>query len=188
MVALGGCVVQSFYPFYTDEAKVSLPQIAGAWQPIDQDSPTNSLERPWIFTARDDGQYELLTYDKKTPGKLKATFFKVGSNLFCDFCAGDVEDGTINGYWAFHVRPVHSVARVQTNSDRLAFVPLSFDWVQRAVQSNQVSLAHLPGKEKDDLLFTARPPEWARFLADHAANTNAFNPANTFAFRRSKSP
>ena len=188
LVLLGGCVVQSFYPFYTDEAKVSLPSIAGSWQPIDKDSPANTAERPWVFTTRADGQYEFLTYDKDKPGKLKATFFKVGTNLFCDFSPADVlpEDAKINGYWAFHVRPVHSVARVETNSDRLTFVPLSFDWVRAAVQSNQVTLAHLQGKEKDDLLFTARPQEWSKFLADHAANTNAFKPDSAYAFRRSK--
>jgi hypothetical protein len=31
LIFLSGCIVQSFYPFYTDKSKVALPQLNGEW-------------------------------------------------------------------------------------------------------------------------------------------------------------
>lgn len=181
---LAGCVVQSFHPFYTEDAKVTPPGIAGAWQPMDKDNPTNNTERVWTLTPVADGQYDFLTYDKNRPAILKATFFRCDTNLFCDFAPDADSEKCNNVYWFFHIRPVHSVAKVETNDAQLALIPLNFDWLRRAVLSNQVAIAHVKGDKADELLFTATPAEWMKFLQQYGNDTNAFPVKDALSFRR----
>ncbi len=171
LVLLGGCVVQSFHPFYRDAAKVELPQVPGEWNLIAAGNDTNVTCKPWVFTA----DYGLLTYDEKdVPSKLQATFFKVDNQLFCDFQASDADQAKINAYWIFHVRPVHTVCKAQLDSRQLTLIPLNFDWFKKALVSKQVDLPHLKGKNDDDFLVTATPDQWALFLEKYGADTNAF--------------
>jgi len=185
LVLLGGCVVQSFHPFYSNNAKVELPQAIGEWNLVAAGNDTNVACKPWVFTT----SYELLTYgEKDVPGKLQATFFKVGGQLFCDFEAGEAEEGKLNAYWILHVRPVHTVAKVQLEKQQLTLVPMSFDWFKKALASKQIDLPHLKGKKDDDFLVTATPDQWAKFLQKYGADTNAFPQSTAYVLRKRSAP
>jgi len=177
LIFLSGCLVQSFYPFYTDKSKVALPQLEGEWDTViafgEKQHTTNVP--PWQITAD-----QIVAYDPgMQPSRIHATFFKLGDQLFCDSIAADRTDPT-PWYWAWHTRGVHTVTKVETNRDLLTFKPLDIDWLTDRVASGKVSLAHLARGEDDNwLLFTAKPVEWERFLAVYASDTNAF-PTNRF--------
>ncbi len=175
LLLLGGCVVQSFHPFYREQAKVNPPEVTGEWNLVAAGSDTNVACKPWVFSADN----ELTTYDENNlPAKLKATFFKIGNQLFCDFEPGEVEEGKLNAYWILHVRPVHTVAKVQLDKQQLTLIPLNFDWFKKSLAANQIDLPCLKGHKEHDFLLTASPEQWAGFLEKYAANTNAF-PQNT---------
>jgi len=175
LLLLGGCVVQSFHPFYEENAKVALPQLAGEWDLIADGTNTKPACTPWVFT--DEG--ELITRDDKNlPGKLRASFFKVGGQLFCDLEAGDLEEGRVNVYWMLHVRPVHTVCKAQLTDRELTLVPLHFNWFKKALVSREIELPHLTARGNDVFLVTATTDQWRKFLQQHAADTNAF-PQNT---------
>jgi hypothetical protein len=67
-------------------------------------------------------------------------------------------------------------------------VPLSIEWMDKALKEKTVTLPKLQGVDSDDRLFTASPAEWAQFLAAHAGNTNAFARKNALTFRKLQSP
>jgi hypothetical protein len=181
LVLLGGCVVQSFHPFYNTNAKVELPQAVGEWNLVAAGSDTNVTSKPWVFSK----SYELTTYDEKNvPGKLQATFFKAGQHLFCDFEAGDIEDGKLNPYWILHVRPTHTVAKVHLDSRQFTLTPLSFDWFKKALVAGQLDLPHIKSSKSQDFLVTATPDQWAKFLDKYGANTNAFPPATAYVLKK----
>jgi hypothetical protein len=181
---LGGCVVQSFYPCYQDNAKVELREVIGSWNVIAAGEDTNIAYKAWVFS--DD--YKLLTYDDKNqPGKLQATFFKVGNQLFCDFEAGDVEEGTINGFWLFHVRQAHTVAKVKLADGQLTLLPLSFEWFKKSIAAKEMELPYLKGKNEDSFFVTATPEQWATFLAKHASDADAFPQKTAYVLRKRSS-
>lgn len=178
---LSGCVVQSFHPFYREDAKVELPQVIGEWNLIAAGSDTNVACKPWVFTK----DYELLTYDEKNlPGKLQATFFKVGTQLLCDFEAGEAEEGKLNPYWIFHVRPVHTVCKVQLEERQLTLTPLNFDWFKMALDAKLIDLPLLKARKGDHFLLTATPDQWANFLEKYGADTNAFYKNTAYILRK----
>lgn len=181
LVLLSGCVVQSFHPFYQEQAKTPLPELVGEWTLAAAGSDKAPSVPPWVFTENG----ELITYDEKgVAGKLRATFFKVGEQLFCDFEAGDTEEGRLNPYWILHVRPVHTVAKVQRTAQQLTLVPLNYEWFKKAVAGGEVNLPHLKRDKDDVLLVTAPPEQWARFLGRYGADTNAFPPNTAYVLRR----
>jgi len=185
LVLLSGCVVQSFHPFYRDDAKVPLPQVRGEWDVVAAGTDTNIAYKPWVFTEND----ELVTYDdKNVSSTLRVTFFKVGRQLFCDFAAGEMEEGRLNPYWILHVRAVHTVAKVQLEKDRLSLVPMNFNWFKKSLAAKQVDLPHLKGKTEDEFLVTATPDQWAKFLSEYAADTNAFPQSAAYVLRKRATP
>ncbi len=185
LMLLGGCVVQSFHPFYRDNAKVDLPEVIGEWNVIAAGNDSNVAYKPWVFG--DD--YKLLTYDDKNQsGKLQATFFKVGDQLFCDFEAGEVEEGTINVYWTFHVRQAHTVCKAQLANRQLTLTPLGYEWFKKSLASKEITLQHLKGKNDDNFLVTATPEQWAKFLEKYSANTNAFPQSTAYVLRKRSAP
>ncbi|HUJ71585.1 MAG TPA: hypothetical protein VLZ30_05035, partial [Verrucomicrobiae bacterium] len=158
-ILLAGCIVQSFYPFYTDKSKVALPELNGEWDAVvtfgEKQAATNVP--PWQISS---DQLTAYPYDPEysQPSKIQVTFFRLGGQLFCDSIASDIgNSGTkVPWYWAWHVRPIHTVTKVEMNADLLTFTPLDLDWLTNRVAKGKVSLPHLARAEDDNWpLFTA---------------------------------
>jgi hypothetical protein len=179
LIFLSGCLVQSFHPFYTDKSKVALPQLNGQWDLVTawgEDASTNVL--PWQISDN-----EIVAYDPNSqPSKVQAVFFKLGKTLFCDTTAGNIGDTKIPWYWAWHVFPVHTVTKVETNANSLIFTPLDLDWLTNRVATGRVSLPHLD--EEKSLLFTAKAADWEKFLTKYANNMDAFPTNHIYALKR----
>ena len=100
-VLLSGCYIQSLNKFYTDDRKVELPQIEGAWLPtvqIGQDVSNKNIS-PWVFTEDKIESYDV---DNKF-AELEVVYFKIDDSLFMDFSAGkpfkDTKEQFGNFFW-----------------------------------------------------------------------------------------
>ena len=194
LASLSGCFVQSIHPFYTDTTRISPPQMAGEWDFISAgtDDLTKVKVNPWVFSEKDGLSYEVESYNKNNaPGNLKAVFFKVGDQIFCDWLAGDLPNpAPINEYWTMNVRPVHTVTKVTLTNDVLTFTGLDYDWMSQAMQKREVKVAFIGEQEFDGRsalpLFTASPQEWSEFLKKHGGNTNAFPGKLSYVFKKRK--
>ena len=152
---LTGCVVQSFYPFYTDNSKVAMPQLAGEWDLIKSsgEEVSNKNIKPWVFT----GDEILAMNENHATGQIQTVYFKVGTQVYCDSIAGEPK-GEINEYWYFHHRPLHTVSKVDIKDDVLTFRLLDYEWFKKALDSKQINLPFLTPAEKDSIpLLTASP-------------------------------
>jgi hypothetical protein len=172
LVFLSGCLVQSIHPFYTDKSKVALPQLNGQWDLVTAWGKAASTNvPPWQISDN-----EIVAYDPDSqPSRVQVVFFKLDKTLFCDTTAGTIGDIKVPWYWAWHVFPVHTVTKVETNANSLVFTPLDLDWLTNRVATGKVSLPHI--EEENSHLFMAKPADWEKFLTKFANNTNAF-PAN----------
>ena len=189
-LALTGCFIQSIHPFYTDAARVKMPEALGDWILVaatGEDLSTNAI-RPWVFSEGDKERYNILVHDKENaPAQIKAVFFKVGEHAFCDFTAGELGDETkLNVYWVWNVRSVHTVYRVDKGENELKLIPLDFQWVSKSVDDKELSLPYIKEEGNHDAipLFTAMPNQWEEFLKAHGASTNAFPEKHAFVLKR----
>ena len=183
-ILLAGCIVQSFHPFYTDKSKVALPQLNGEWDAITLwgEDVTNRVA-PWRISDN-----EIVAYDKDSaPAKIHVTFFKLDSKtLFCDSIAGDIgNDNKVPSYWAWHVRPIHTVTKVEMVGSVLTFRPLDLDWLTNRVATGKSSLLRLSRAEDNHWpLFTASPDDWEKLLTKNANNSDAFPTNHIYVLKR----
>ena len=187
LIFLAGCIVQSFCPFYTDKSKITLPQLNGEWDAVITwgDKVTNNIP-PWRISAT-----RIIAYgDDSQPAAIDVTLFKLGDQLFCDSIAGGLDDDKkLPWYLAWHVRPLHTVTKVETNGSSLTFIPLNLDWLKNCLATGKVSLPHLTrDEEKDWPLFTATPADWESFLTTYGSDTNAFSTNNIYVLKRRSTP
>src|ERR1051325_9887762 len=137
LICLTGCIVQSFYPFYTEKSKVALPQLNGEWDPVTtwgEDMKSTNIP-PWLISTD-----QILTFDPAShQAKIQTSFFNVGGQLFCDSIAGTIGDDT-PWYFAWHSRPVHTVTKVEAIGNVLTFRPLDLDWLTNRLATGKVSL------------------------------------------------
>ena len=184
-----GCYVQSLNVFYTDDAKVDLPEIVGDWKSEIQigESVTNKQITSWTFTTN-----TVDTYDKANVySELKAVYFKVGGTCFMDFTAGDLSKGdkrnVFNDYWAASVTPVHSLCKVDVKGDRLTLIAPDVTWLTDRMKKGRLNLSYVKSKDKDsNYIFTATPKEWMTFLRKHKDSEELFNTQHTFVSTRTK--
>jgi hypothetical protein len=180
MLLMSGCV-QSLNPFFTDDAKVAMPELNGKWTMLDDNGRPKS-QKDWMF---DDAR--IMTYSEKGgAGILVATWFKVGDQLYVDTTADSLESDTVSDWWVFHVMPVHILCKVERDDKRLTFKPLALDWVKQALTNGTVSLPVVKGKENDMVLFNAEPEQWMQFLKQQGTNEDAFAGGDEYVFVRSQ--
>ena len=179
VLLLSGCV-QSLSPFFTDDAKVAMPELNGKWSMLDEKGRPKT-QKDWVF---EDGR--ILTYsDKGGSGMLDATWFKVGDQLYVDTTAHSLESDTVSDWWIFHVMPVHILCKVERGDRNLVFKLLDLDWMKRALTNGVVSLPFVEGEGSDMVLFTAAPGQWMQFLEQQGTNDAAFEGGDEYTFARS---
>jgi hypothetical protein len=176
---LSGCV-QSLNPFFTEDAKVALPELNGKWTMLD-DAGHPKHQKDWVFEDS-----RIMTYSEKGgSGILDATWFKVDGQLYVDTTAHSLDSDMISDWWVFHVMPLHILCKVERADKRLTFKPLSLDWMKQAVTNGTVSLPVIKEKEDDIVLLNAEPEQWMQFLKQHGTNEGAFESGNEYTLIRS---
>ena len=179
MILLSGCV-QSLNPFFTDDAKVAVPELNGRWTML-ADTGRPKTQKDWVFEGE-----RIMTYSEKGgSGILVATWFKVGDQLYVDTTADSLDSDLVSDWWVFHVMPVHILCKVEGDGKRLTFKPLDFKWVKQALVRGMASLPVVKGKESDMVLFNAEPAQWMQFLEQQGTNEEAFAGESEYTFIRS---
>jgi len=182
VMTAAGCIVQSFFPFCREESKVPVPELIGDWQLLTSfGADVAGKGIVWSFESE-----KIVARDEKTnAATIGVAYFKAGGQLFCDSWAGDAGDMAA-WYWIWHVRPVHTVSKVELNNDVVKFRPLDLEWLTNRVARGKVKLAAVDNPKDSWPLFTCSPAEWEKFLAKYAADTNAFPDTHLFVLKKQK--
>lgn len=181
-IVVTGCIVHSVQPFCTERSKVKLPQLDGEWDLLTSfgDNVAEKHFKPWVFTND-----TLTAWDEAgSRGQINVTYFKVGSRLYCDSIAGDAEDKSVNWYWIWHVRPMHTVSQVEMKDDTVKFRPLDLDWFTNIVARRIYKLPQIDQSDAKWPICTATPQQWEKFLTRYGGDTNAFPDAHIFVLKR----
>ncbi len=185
-ILLGGCIVISLQPFYTEEAVVELPQLDGEWSLLRDagEDVSGKKIKHWVFRGT-----VVQTYDEHGIGSiLRIKYFKIDDTLFMDVTAGEPDESRLNRWWYMHVIPVHSLLRLDMKGEVLILTPLNYDWLEERVESKETSLPFIWLKGDDMMVFSADPGRWMDFLKKHKDSPEAFSKDLSYRLKRIVKP
>ena len=183
VLLLQGCFIQSFQPFYTDEAVVVLPEVEGEWYLIEHGEEDVAAEypQPWLFDRA-----QVTTYQENLASDMKVKYFRVNGVLFADFSPSEADE-VKNAWWRLHNIAVHSVCRLELSEGKLRLIPLDGEWLVEMLEEKKVSLPHLILDEEDEhVVLTASSQQLLVFLERYAKNPQAFPSDGVYLFQRRK--
>lgn len=163
-VLLNACIVTSIRPFYFDRDVVEVPDLLGRWSA--GGSELRTLERSedgYLWKVDDDGDETLL----------EATFFEFQGELFYDYVLHEDEFGD-DDLLVFAVR-THSVARVRLEGDELRVEEMSYERLEKMLESEAPELDLDHARDPDDrIVLTGSTTELQGFLAWCLATEGCF--------------
>ena len=201
-----GCIdidnpVQSFKPFYTEDAVVEFPQLEGEWLSFfvfEDDSVSQMNIKPWIL---EDSRLKIFDENRKV-SVARIKFFQIEDSYFANIVMAnfnlDLDDdfknedllssdpnvlaNTMFTFWSMsHWRPVHVVYKVQIDQDNtsLLLTPLSFDWLAKILKENPdliplIEQSNTDSPFADSSLANATSETWMSFLEKYRHEEKAF--------------
>jgi hypothetical protein len=163
-----GCIAEladqkAVGPLFAEGDRVSEPAILGTWASDGND--------PFTLTLRAvEGDYELTTREKgRTDRPVAIRLGRIGGTLYWDATASPSED---EGLREQHLLPVHSIARVRVEGERLVIAPLRSDWVKAALGDGSLDTPHVEIDEQP--VLTGSPAELQQLLLAHGGDEGAF--------------
>lgn len=179
VLMLCGCPVRSVQPTYLESSVITDFDKYRYWQPLSEKG--SPLDEP--LWERKDAFVNSTEKDKETE-QLKAVFFKVGGGTYLDV-AYEPHNGGEEAR-AFML-PTHCLYRVTLQGDIFHAAPLNDVWLEKLLAGEKTILPHTIVKDGErkisELIVTAAPEEWAKFLESYGNNPEAFEPAAGFNFR-----
>lgn len=170
---LSGCVVGSIEPFYTSDLVVEKQDLFGRW---DFDDSANPVPNSQIIISS--GKVTIFD-DDGNPLDAKLTFFRVEDSLFADIYAdeGKLKEDLVGE----SPPPVHLVALVKVEEDKVKFNDLNYDWLSKEVVLGRINIRYTRASPTTDILFTPTSQEWVEFLKKYRNSSKAF-PSETESF------
>lgn len=151
-------------PLFAEADRVSLPAILGAW--------ASGGDEPFTVTIRAaDGDYTLTATEKGRTGRpIAVRLGRIGGTLYWDATAlpGEGHEELREQ----HLLPLHSVARIRLEDERLVVAPLRSDWVKAALADGSLATPHV--EIDGDPLLTGSTAELQQFLLAHGGDEDAF--------------
>ena len=172
-VFLGGCVVPSLHPLYTDADLVTEPAIVGTWA-------TKGGEETFKFFRKPGAKAYTMIYTWKengVPARFDARLTRIGQGLYMDTIPQSMDEPPksspfSNILFACHFPPTHVLWRLEMKDGGLQLAVLDPDLLMKALEQKTVSVAHerLEGNEGQELtlVLTASTPALREFLLQSA--------------------
>jgi hypothetical protein len=160
MIALtlvAGCV-PSLNPVYTDETLTFDMALLGVWN-----QPASKAR--WDFSKLDDKSYRLAyTDDDGQQGRFIGHLANLDGELFLDLYPEEVKTDA-NGFYKFHLVPVHTIYRVRKSQGQLELAAIDFKWLDEYLTANpgEIEYATFNGRK----LITAPTASVQKFVMAH---------------------
>jgi len=175
IILIAGCV-RSLYPLFTEDDIIFNPKLIGTWSETDG-------KNTWIFQKSGEKNYELRYFqaeygdvlgkmERGDTAKFIAQLGKLGKYYFLDISPGETNTKVKNGFYNFHLLPVHSISRIWLEGDTVRLSLLDNDWLKRMIDNNAFKISH--SRISDQIILTASTEELQDFVVRYAENNKAF--------------
>lgn len=178
---LSGCLVLSFYPFYTEKDLFENDILTGKW--IDEDSLVWNFTHPVINTNTSETvnkktyNLNLADYDFKNTS-YNVNLFKLEKTYFLDFYIEKIENQTSQPsksdvtWWSLHLLPVHTIAKLTIVNDTLNISWFDIAWLEDQIKEKKIKIRH--EKNGENILLTANTKDLQKMISKYAESEEAF--------------
>lgn len=168
---LGGCLVQSIHPLFTEKDFIPAPRLVGAWTQQDEDG---KVQGGWEFETKGPTYKLTHTDDKGRTATFQVAAGQIGTNVFLDFFPDDPSPANqLNDLAAVHLIPAHIFVKLVETRDHLMLVGMDLDWLTKYLGQNPQAVAHVFSDKVP--ILTASTAELKKFIARHAHDEKAFH-------------
>jgi hypothetical protein len=194
VLAMTACLfscVWSLQPLFEESDLVFEPALVGTWQKAN-DKDTWTFEK-----AKTSNAYVLVYHEAEfkpdgpvsgntsVPGdtvRFEAKLGRLAGHLFLDLIPEAEGNPQVhNDLFNWHLIRAHTICRVWLEKDELRLDGLEENWLEKALQSGQVTVAHV--QTEDGLVVTAPTKELQQLVAKYAEDKDAFPPAEDMLHR-----
>ncbi len=179
--SFSGCLILSFYPFYTEKDLFENDFLTGIW--IDEDSLVWNFTHPVIktnnleTTNKKTYNLNLTDYDFKNTS-YNVNLFKLDNTIFLDFYIEKIENQTSAPsksdvtWWSLHLLPVHTIAKLNIEDDTLKISWFDIAWLEDQLKEKKIKIRH--EKNGENILLTAKTKDLQKMISKYAASEEAF--------------
>ena len=177
LVLLGGCVVESVYPYYTAKDAIFDAALNGTWTKRPSDPEPGES---WTFETMAEKAYWLTINNTSETSRYEAHLFRLKQQAFLDLLITNRNDGML---------PLHLILKVDQISPSFKFRLMSLDWLGKLLEKNPKAIKHIIVSEeagtndKKKIVLTAETPELQAFVLKYANNEDAFPDPTEFKRR-----
>jgi hypothetical protein len=163
---LGGCIVTSVLPFYTEKDLVFEPALVGDWV----ENGKGAGHDVWKFEKSGERAYRLTVIEERQASVLEAHAFKLQGQLLLDVASMDRD---------VRVIPPHTLLRVSSATPLLKMSQMDNDWLIKLLSKDPAAIPHhlvRNGDKPEDLrvVLTASTPELQKFVLKHLDTPGAW--------------
>jgi len=163
-VMLGGCVLPSLHPLYTDEELIFEEKLIGKW------SDGNDI---WEFREGEGENYQMRVLDGEwKEGQFVAHLVKLGDMFFLDIFPDGVTLGEPQAFYGFHILPVHTFMKVEQIEPKLQLRAMDYDKVSEMLEEDPNLLKH--EVVEDRIVLTASTEQLQEFIVEYANEEGVF--------------
>jgi hypothetical protein len=154
---LGGCVVQSVHPLFSENELIFDANLVGTW--VEKD-PNNV----WTFEKKDEKIYKLTYTSGGKSGIFTAGLGAIGADKYLNLCP---EDPNLpqNDFYKSHLLYMNSFAKIKFTDPDLTGQIMNPDGVKKLLEKKPKLLKH--ELIKDGLILTASTKELQKFISKY---------------------
>lgn len=171
-VMLGGCVLSSLHPLYTDEELIFEEKLIGKW------SDEHNI---WEFRAGEPNTYQMRVFDGKE-GRFVAHLVKLEDMLFLDIFPDEPCLEQDNDFYKLHILPTHTFMKVDQIGPKLQLRAMDYDKVSKMLQEDPNLLKH--EVIEDRIVLTASTEQLQEFIVEYANEEGVFADATELTRRQ----
>mgnify|MGYP001577911030 FL=1 len=160
-LSISGCL-RSLHPLYSDKTLEFNQKLVGTWA-----DPDSNI---WTFVQSGPKAYDLVHTEKRSPGRFEARLVKLGQFMFLDIFPK--EPVMENGFYKFHLIPVHTISRIWIEQEKVRMAMLNLDWFKEQVEKKKIKFSH--ERRDNEILLTASTADLQKFVVKYANDPKAF--------------
>ncbi|MBW8039881.1 MAG: hypothetical protein FVQ85_07785 [Planctomycetes bacterium] len=165
VLLLGGCIITSLHPLYTDGEVVFDEKLIGKW------SSENDI---WEFRPDEGQRYKMRVLSGDKQGHFVAHLVRLKDMMFLDVLPAELpEEFKYNEYYMLHLIPTHSFMKVNQIEPKLQLLQMDVDEVSNMLKADPNILKH--EVIEDRIVLTAQPKELQDFMLKYADTEDLFS-------------
>jgi hypothetical protein len=162
---LGGCIITSLHPLYTDEKVIFEEKLIGKW---------SNKDSIWEFRPDEGKRYKMRVFPGDKQGSFVAHLIKLKDMMFLDVLPAELpEEFKGNENYMLHLIPTHSFMKVHQKESKLQLLQMDADEVGKMLEADPNILKY--EVVDDRLVLTAQPKELQDFMLKYADTEDLFS-------------